>query len=627
MQTFSNRTPKDGNFFFVPELNIQVLNQKASSLPKVLIETVNASISLLSELDSEKTLSVSNVAAYLEISSVTLNKRLLRLVKLNILERIPFGFTQTNSLRISCYKFCDSNDVFEEVTIEQLKQEETKRLVKQTSAFKREQEKKLYKQGNYAPRPQTSEILPIRQSGNFLVEQCISTLKQPIQKMAKSISIGNKTEIKAQITSSTRIMNAEDLQVLFATYSLIQKYHENSLTAESPKPINRTPIHISDIAAVRGKSTGGNTNIKIRESLESIYRTNFEFYGLGNIDMNSHSISAYMRETFSNFQQCTPLSDVNAEIKGDDVIFGKDSMIYLIKLPDDVFTELLTGKYHFVFPQASLSAPGIVFSLYLRFRSRVKNTFSENLKTTWTALSKGSEFKDFKISIKSQILKVNRKLKNIQDSFAYSSYDEKEDRLTFNLWGYHGFICFKENYLSVKCHEKEMFAACRVHKNDSLLKNAPTVENYLRTIFEPELKLEAGLPRNISKLIKSFVSKYNVTYEDISEDLQLCVYSTERELYKTKVALVDHYHTDELIVQKKIDHDLTKVNFLCFKGHTITKSEFFTIVDFFGLDEIPTVAVTKFLTRFPSLYDDLVKLAVDGHASDQLIAKFENHSW
>ncbi|WP_305831213.1 hypothetical protein [Photobacterium leiognathi] len=229
MQKFSNRTPKDGNFFFVPELNIQVLNQKASSLPKVLIETVNATILLLSKLDSEKTLSVSNVAAYLDISSVTLNKRLLRLVKLNILERIPFGFTQTNSLRISCYKFCDSNDVFEEVTIEQLQQEETKHLVKQTSAFKREQEKKLYKQGNYAPRPQTSEILPIRQSGNFLVEQCISTLKQPIQKMAKSISIGNKTEIKAQITSSTRIMNAEDLQVLFATYSLIQKYHENEL--------------------------------------------------------------------------------------------------------------------------------------------------------------------------------------------------------------------------------------------------------------------------------------------------------------------------------------------------------------------------------------------------------------
>ncbi|WP_305810585.1 replication initiator protein RctB domain-containing protein [Photobacterium leiognathi] len=431
MQAFSNRTPKDGNFFYVPELNIEVVREKASSLPNVLIETINASIFLLKGLDSEKTLSVSNIAAYLDISSVAINKRLLRLVKLNIIERIPFVFTQTNSLRISCYKFCDNNDQFEEVTIKQLQQEETKRLIKQISvhkresALKREQEKKLYKQGNYAPRPQTSEILPIRQSGNFLVEQCISTLKQPIQKMAKSISIGNKTEIKAQITSSTRIMNAEDLQVLFATYSLIQKYHENSLTTENPKPINRTPIHISDIAAVRGKSTGGNTNIKIRESLESIYRTNFEFYGLGNIDINSHSISAYMRETFSNFQQCTPLSEVNAEIKGDDVIFGKDSMIYLIKLPEDVFTELLTGKYHFVFPQASLSAPGIVFSLYLRFRSRVKTTFSENLKTTWTALAKGSEFKDFKISIKSQVLKVNRKLKNIQDSFAYSSYDEK----------------------------------------------------------------------------------------------------------------------------------------------------------------------------------------------------------
>ena len=130
-----------------------------------------------------------------------------------------------------------------------------------------------------------------------------------------------------------------------------------------------------------------------------------------------------------------------------------------------------------------------------------------------------------------------------------------------------------------------MFAACKVYKNDSLLKNAPTVENYLRTIFEPELKLEAGLPRNISKLIKSFISKYNVTYEDVSENLQLCAYSTERELYRTKTALVNHYHTDELIVQKKIDHDLSKVNFLSFKGHTITKREFTTIVDYFGLDQ------------------------------------------
>ena len=73
----------------------------------------------MKDLDSEKTLSVSIIATYLKISSVAINKRLLRLIKLNIIERVPFIFTQIIAY-VSLAMFCDNDDQPEEGTIEQL---------------------------------------------------------------------------------------------------------------------------------------------------------------------------------------------------------------------------------------------------------------------------------------------------------------------------------------------------------------------------------------------------------------------------------------------------------------------------------------------------------------------------
>lgn len=622
MITFLERTYKDGNFFYFPDNDLHWVDDQKSLLTKVLIETIEATISLSKSADSEKTVNFSKVASYLDIPTNLLGKRIKRLVELNILKPIEFKFSASKKLRISGYMF---NNTFEEVSIEEIAP--IKQTIKQKSAIKRALEKKLYIDGSYAPRPNTSEISPIRQSGNFLVEQCITSTNAPTKKMAKLINIGNKQEIKAHITSTSRIMNPEDLQVLFACYSLIHKYHENSVALNEQKPINNTPIHIADIAAVRGKTTGGTTNNKIRESLETIYRTNFEFYGLGEIDINKHSISGYMRQKFTNFAQCTPLSEVDAVISGDDIIFGKDSMIYLIRLPDDVFTELLTGKYHFVFPQASLSAPGIVFSLYLRFRSRVKNTFSESLKTTWSALAKGTDYKDFKLSLRTQLLKVNKKLKKINDPYVYSSFDVKEERLTFNLWGYHGFICFKENLLSCKCHEKEMFAACKVSMSDAVNKNAPTIENHLRTIFEPQLQLESTLPKNLSKVIKTFINKYDVTYKLINNSYTLSIYHSDSELDDVITVLSREYGFDSSTVAKKVAYDLSSLHLLSIKGRTITKSEFMFIVDYFGLFDIPNHVIVKYFIRFRSTHNDLITLLDTGDATEQLIQKIESHNF
>ncbi|AWK84587.1 replication initiator protein RctB domain-containing protein [Photobacterium damselae] len=623
---FSNRTFIDGNFFYIPSIDTEYLHQISSTFPLALCQTVLAVIELADSIDSEFTLSCRFIANHLNITTVTLNKRLRRLVALDVLKPRKFKFTNSESMRISCFELCTNAIEILEPKEEPIKSKPSSNEIRKITASRRELEKSIYKE-NFAPRPKTDDVLPIRQPGNFLVEQCMSIAKYPVTQMAKTVQLGNRTEVQAKITSNTRIMTPEDLQVLFAVYSLIHAYHENH-TSLDQTPINRTPIHIADIAAVRGKTIGGTTSAKLRESLESIYQTSFEFYGLGNLDLNNFSICSYMRERFTNFVQCSPLSEIEAEIKGNDISFGSDSMIYVIKLPDDVFNQLIMGKYHFVFPQASLSAPGVVFSLYLRLRSRTKNKkYSESLRLTWVEIAKGTEFNDFKISLRTQLLKINRKLKNVDDPFSSATYDKESNRLNFNLWGYHGYICFNENIICSQLHEDEMYAACRIGSN-SYVRNAPTVENHLHKFYSANLKIESSLPKNISKLVKSKINRYDITYLLKNNDtLSLCLYRTEYEYERIIELIAEDYHLEPWTVSKKVEHDLSQIQPVTIKDRTITQSDFNAIIELFGLYHVPTHLITKFLWTYKSIHLDLIS-ALDGNEpSDKLLDKFESMDW
>lgn len=120
----------------------------------------------------------------------------------------------------------------------------------------------------------------------------------------------------------------------------------------------------------------------VRDCLQAISDTVFDLHGLSEIELGDSTLHGYARHSYRCFEQMSPLVEKDAEIDQETkkVVFGEDATIFLIKLPDNVFSSLIEGERSFLFPTESLRAPAILFSLYLRFRARCRPHYEEYLR-------------------------------------------------------------------------------------------------------------------------------------------------------------------------------------------------------------------------------------------------------
>lgn len=580
MLTFKTRDANKGSFFFFDDnsIDMSVLDQ-ISTLSKSVRPTLQAVFESRNSIDSERTVSVSDIAKALGLSSKAMNDRIRTLRKLELISDVPFAFVdengnKKNKKKVLCFVVTATVDkVNNELSS---KTPNMKALVE-----KRHATNKAYAALEFSERPDVKERLPnaMRHSDIFLMEQLAVSGNDPRTKIAKSFYVttseGKSQQVVAQIQSFSRILDSDDLQVLFACYTLIYLYHEKSMQQhlmEGTKPKNLTPIYVDDVLRVQQKSLGGESRKAVRDSLMAIRDTEYDLYGLVNIATNNETVAKYAERRYRNFTQCSALSDYAPEVKddGETVVFAENAMIYLVELPDHIFQSLLYNKTTFVFPTSSLSVPSIIFMIYLRLRSLCRTKFDDTLRNLNSMVSPSQRFGDFKKSL----LAAMKKLNKFNDPYLFANHRPDDKDIVFNLWGYHGRICLKENYMTVTAHQKEIIEACGL---DSSKQSSPTKRNDIYFEYMPLLQVDRVLPKNLQRLIQTERTKYTVQYPQTNSQKALTAYANAYEINEMVDLLCETYGLESMLAEEKVRQDIESLSKLVLDDYTVSLEDYSSI--------------------------------------------------
>lgn len=615
MLKFKNRDADNGSFFYYRKQSIDpALFEQISSQSKIVKPTLEAIFSAKELVDDECTVSTSVIAQRLGLSVKAMNDRIRVLRKLELITDVPFAFIgeHRTKRRVLCLVFSISEPLIFKAN------ESLSGSTKDMSALakKRHSTKKACKALALTERPDVKNKLPqvLRQSDIFLMEQLAISGKDPRNPLAKTFFVtaddGKAVPVLAKIQSFSRILNSDDLQVLFAAYTLIYLYHEKAMLehlVNGTRPKNLTPIYVDDILRVQQKGLGGESRKPVRESFKAIRDTEYDLYGLTNIQINNDVVSKYAERRYRNFTQCSALSDVAPEVTSDggNVVFGDNAMIYLVELPDHIFDSLLYNKTLFVFPTASLSVSSIIFMLYLRLRSKCRHTHDDTLQNLNSVLSPSRRLSDFKKSLIAAMKKLNR----FEDAYLFANYRKDEDDIVFNLWGYHGKISLKENYLTVKANQKEVIKACGL---DSSKQNSPTKRNDIMD-FAPLLQVDKALPKNLQRIIPKDATKYTVQYHHPSvkgSSKTLTAYSTPFEIAQAVDMLCDVYGLDASLVEDKVNQDIECLSKFTVNDHEITYEDYVTLKLTVDAQSLSGEGLIRAFFRKTSMFDELYSVVV-----------------
>ncbi|MFA0393460.1 replication initiator protein RctB domain-containing protein [Vibrio sp. 10N.222.54.A1] len=582
MIEFKTRNPKNGSFinFNQGEVDPSILDSIPINM-KGLRETLESILDNQCNIDSENSISVSQIADCLGLSSATMNSRIRTLQNLNILSEVPFCFVRPTGEQIAKRRIkCLVINSLATLAVGTQKSITTHEKMSQL-AKKKHRVKKTYEELSLHDRPTIPKNMPsaLRHTESFVIEQLATSNNELRQKIAKSFYVttaeGKTHQLVAQIQSFSRILNSNDLQVLFACYTLIYLYHKKTIPlhlSENSKPVNLSPIHIDDILRVQQKSLGGESRKQVRDSLMAIKDTEYDLFGLVNITIGDESVSKYADRRYRNFTQCRSISDYKAEVKGDEVIFATNAMIYLIELPTHIFESLLYSKTLFVFPPSSLTVSSVLFMIYLRFRSLCRTTLSGSLQNLNAQISPSQRLGDFKRTLLTSMKKLNR----LNKKYLYSDYCAENQKITFNLWGYHGVISLKDNSLVVTANQKEVIEACNL---DFDQQKSPTRKNDVYYDLLPFLQVEKAIPRNLQKIVKVHKSKYALEYQLPSSDIviTLTAYDSPYEVNIAIDELGSAYNIETVLIEEKVKQDMETISRLTLNDYEVTLEDFSTI--------------------------------------------------
>lgn len=577
-------------------------------------------IQFKSQVDTDGTLALNTIRSSLNLSKSTFNYRIKNLRDAKVLFDRDYRFIHSPKHNKS---FCVEINISMEGVIEKPIIEEPKDPIVRPKTYK-----KILKENNVEPIPEFEPNTQlVRPTGAFLVEQAVPSdrPKEPRQKLATTVRVktAKGTEsIATQIQSLSRVMDAEDLQVLYSVYTLIYHYHNSKVDKyleQDVLPQNYTPVYIEHILKILNRPTGGRARRVIRESLQAIKDTTFDFIMLESVNLIDERLDGFVSKTYRNFDQCSPLSSKDAVIKGDDVEFGKDAMIYMVSLPKHMFISTVSNERLFVFPPASLTVHSLVFSIYLRFRSlSISNDYREALKNTYKDMAKYTSFQSFKKALKTHLLSINK----IADVHLNAEYNEDLETIHFNLWGYSGIIVLKNGYeeIQVSCDQKVVHLCCKLKDNT----RTPTIDNELGFQLLQSDKIKEQIEKTLRKGIKPYrIGKFDIEYKTRHESFKLTRYSDIEDIELAASKISKELKTDKSLVLSSIISTLeSKVEHLVINGNEVMKTDMDWILQSAKLRgmEFNMIDLIHSINRRITLHDDIERLVFgDGEPTEKLV--------
>lgn len=668
----SNRTVKDGSFFILDGNSIQyslenpVIKKMLGTLKPTYSNTLKAILTHgVENRDKQNCLGVSELASLASIPIKTFRAHLRELRDFNIFLPVEFEFADGSfhpKVIAETLNFDfepPTTPIIEEIepdnqSTNPLNEKKLRRKELLQNAFEQYDVQHMEQRVEKDNLPQV-----VRPRGEYIVDQLVSNKARPRGKQgliarqknfeaqrydeqARTFVISTESGPKsflAQIRSYTSVMDAKDLQVQFAIHSLIFNYHSYFSSKHGNQPRNLTPLYVDDIILMLGRQIGGKNRIYVRDCIQVIEDTEFNLLSLEKLkfQIDDTVISGFAKSNYKNFKTCIPITNTppTTDPKSGRVILPTDAMTYLIALPDLIFENLIQNDSVFAFPPETLRMKVIMFALYLRFRSLVRDrVFSETLtnlkdKLQYDAPDSDSEktekerYNDFLDALKIEFRHLE---KNAQD-LLWAKLDGESIR--FNLLGYHGEFDFKKGKYYVSCDLNEMLQCCRIEQHESKAISdasvAPVLYNGMSALF-PD-KIHKRLNVAINKVIKSEHLMFNMRYSTESSKNEVLVskYATEEEIYRAALELEQMSFTkfDVMILQDKIQRDLDDLTGLKLGNHIVTRDEIDKLLCSGYLEmyinDIDPLNLFKYINRSRSVHKDLLEFFKDGIFSAKLM--------
>lgn len=316
-------------------------------------------------------------------------------------------------------------------------------------------------------------------------------------------------------TDSDSIMTIDDTVVVFAIMSLVfhahvARFYEYSTTNTLPR--NYTHINIDSILSLisTAKVFGGDQRNKVRESLERIFKTNIlvkpdQLVDLSMVIPPRDGIDLRKAKVDFNIRPIQNLTKVS--------FVGEEStMDYLIELPDVVFVDLFTNKFHWLLPRDILTIDRELFELYLFCRNLMgshQTSLELSLQDLFflSADSNISCTQDDQKRYLGRLRKVLKNYSNRQDHHSHLSVSRPEGKrgvFELSLFGYECKLNFnKQQSFSVNLNEEVFREALSLDKGS---RSTPTVSNPFSDLSFIDLLqqrvLDKGLADAVDRKVK-----------------------------------------------------------------------------------------------------------------------------
>ena len=643
---FYQRTSSQGKFLYFPQesfvMNDYVLIDTLSSSNRSTMEMVEYGFN---HKDSENCISISDLAVAFEMKEDTLRNRIRTLESLGILISFQPIFssgkkggkvsgsmlratTQVHTLALNIQLDHSGTDVLETQCSE---------LSVNTIAHRRKASNDLCKSLGFAPPSNevrsTAMKQIIRPKGPFPIEQVVPSNKVKHQKYSTSFKVTTEkgtVDVKAEMFSKSRIMNASDLQTLFATYSLIVAYHESQIDRyieTNTFPLATTPVSINHVLHLRGIKLGGTARKRIRESIVSIADTIFDLYELSLLRFINSDYEPYIKRQYKCFEECTPLvpktKSSAPRIEGDSVVYGDNASLFMITLPEHIFENLISNNYAFAFPQGSLSCAPIIFSLYMRFRGRVQAgstsiEYVESLKFVHKETSAGTTYSNFRKTLYSNL----DSLCHSEDPHFSCTFDEATNIYSFNLWGYHVTLDTLEMTLYVLVNLDEVLKCCNV-SSDKM--RSPTLQLKLASELSHHDEMVQIVNRTTASSMQPKVGRTSVRYNCVpGRDIVITKYTSDFELSHASLLIESATKVPASVIDQRITDDMNSLRgiFLGQDKYEMTKDDFTLLILLCGLKNqyVNTVEMIHTLNRMTSLHDEILNVLFKGVSPSPMIA-------
>lgn len=551
-----NLTANDGSMIYYPTDFSTTMDQVESfglSFTKNELVIIDAIIKAYHIIDDNRVVTIKTLDAIYQtpLKYHQINHAIRKLHAMGYLKELNFEFATSGTKRkCKLYElvFSEKKCIGDLAEIKNKQQKHAKNR-KQAQVSRRETTQLMDTKGLRKPPSITANTQLVKQQVNYPFEQIYAPRGSNKQKLVGYVwgknKQGDSVSVPCQVSSTSRVVTDDDILTYYSLISLTYTYHlqwRNSYLASNEIPVNKTPVMIADIIKMRGISEGELSRKRIRESMEALHRTEYDFGAIMPIEWEGqdfYKISNFRILQLESYSTTQP-KIINGE-------FVTNINAWTIKWPDAFFESIFfNDESAWVFPRYLLSLDPLLCLLYLHCRANYqKQKLSMDLEHLRQRIARNEGYDNFRKRLLRSLKQAKTKMHCAPE---YIESDKKVlHYVKLDLFGYNVKIDFNEDYISVTKNERAFLEALNVNNFSK-----PTIRNEMKELEIYKTLNLSDNPKRKEKVVKSIETPFIRSIDGIH--VVKLRFITRVKLSQTMTVNVSRYTSDETLVEYARDY-------------------------------------------------------------------------